>query len=407
MPRSLSLITRVSALIGLAAVVCMVLGGPLLPSVQAQSEFPLSGDYFFEVGHVIAVPGQGNVLVPITVTNSQPLVQWQLAVDYEEQFVAFIDLQTDGTASEELSPTVMVDDSGSTLDITVSYGTPLEAGTSQLVAYLVFELILAPPGPDPHESGLPLFGEAPVVFTVVGGQVVIPAAVGGGITIYSGDLLIVGAVEGDNFDTILVPINLWSGSPTTVFAMGLEAEDAYMIEGIDLAGGDFEGGTVTIDVSLGHWLITIIPPQPVPPGPDQQVAVIEFRVNMNPPDPEEYPLPTGSYALTPIPGETTSSGNPIPNLLAGSIEMLPHFVRGDVDFDHKYALPDVVLIALHLYSSQSIPCQDAADTNDDGSLGLEDLFFLASFMYEQGPPSPPPVPSQPGPDPTPDDLGCL
>jgi hypothetical protein len=64
------------------------------------------------------------------------------------------------------------------------------------------------------------------------------------------------------------------------------------------------------------------------------------------------------------------------------------------------------------------PCLDACDCNDDGEVGVDDAVCIVKYYFEQGavPPLPgpgldfsgpgDPTPTEPGPDPTEDDLDC-
>jgi hypothetical protein len=53
-----------------------------------------------------------------------------------------------------------------------------------------------------------------------------------------------------------------------------------------------------------------------------------------------------------------------------------------------------------------VPCDDAADVNDDGRLGLLDALFLTNHLFGMAAPVPPPAGPRPGTDSTEDDLPC-
>ena len=87
------------------------------------------------------------------------------------------------------------------------------------------------------------------------------------------------------------------------------------------------------------------------------------------------------------------------------------FFRSDVNGDQRSTISDPVVLLPHLFSGGEIPCQDAADADDDGRVVLTDAIFILNFIFLEGPQPPPPgarVPGNdlPGIDPTPDDLGC-
>src|ERR1041385_3029661 len=81
------------------------------------------------------------------------------------------------------------------------------------------------------------------------------------------------------------------------------------------------------------------------------------------------------------------------------------FIRGEIDGRPGIDLGDALAVLLALEAGRPLPCADAADTNDDGSLSLADAVFLLDFLYRGG--LHPPAPSGAcGLDPTPDGLGC-
>ena len=90
-----------------------------------------------------------------------------------------------------------------------------------------------------------------------------------------------------------------------------------------------------------------------------------------------------------------------------TINPTPTFVRGDVNNDGGFSLPDPIELLSHLFQFGAAPqCLDAADADDDGSLQLPDviLLFYALFI----PSAPQPVgPGQCDTDPTTDALDCF
>ncbi len=90
------------------------------------------------------------------------------------------------------------------------------------------------------------------------------------------------------------------------------------------------------------------------------------------------------------------------------------FKRGDVNAKGDVDLADAICILVYLFGGpgsrceEAIPrCHDAADANDDGSNDLGDALYILTWLFSDGPPPPDPGPFNCGPDPTPDDLGCM
>jgi len=71
------------------------------------------------------------------------------------------------------------------------------------------------------------------------------------------------------------------------------------------------------------------------------------------------------------------------------------------------AADDPIRILLHLFAGRpaKLACEDAADIDDDGVLGLTDAIAALDHLFRGGPA--PPAPSADcGSDPTSDALGC-
>ena len=49
---------------------------------------------------------------------------------------------------------------------------------------------------------------------------------------------------------------------------------------------------------------------------------------------------------------------------------------------------------------------DSADVDDDGRVAVTDAIRLLQHLYQGGPPPEEPSLGSPGPDPSPDELGC-
>jgi hypothetical protein len=85
----------------------------------------------------------------------------------------------------------------------------------------------------------------------------------------------------------------------------------------------------------------------------------------------------------------------------------PRFLRGDVNFDGRRDVSDVIALLARLYLlSGGFPCQDSADANDDGLLDVTDAVTLVDYLFGGGGSSLKEPLVRIGPDPTPDGLGC-
>ncbi|OUU24806.1 MAG: hypothetical protein CBC13_03020 [Planctomycetia bacterium TMED53] len=82
------------------------------------------------------------------------------------------------------------------------------------------------------------------------------------------------------------------------------------------------------------------------------------------------------------------------------------FVRGDPNSDGTTDISDPIMVLEFLFGSvSSLSCPDSGDANDDGAVDISDAIFLLQYLFEGSVVIPDPV-GTPGPDPTPDALGC-
>ncbi|MFQ5653828.1 MAG: IPT/TIG domain-containing protein [Planctomycetota bacterium] len=82
------------------------------------------------------------------------------------------------------------------------------------------------------------------------------------------------------------------------------------------------------------------------------------------------------------------------------------FIRGDVNEDQTIDLADVISTLTLLFLGGDPPfCPDAVDVNDDGALDIADAIYSISFLFLSGVPPEEPF-TEPGLDPTDDNLGC-
>ena len=83
----------------------------------------------------------------------------------------------------------------------------------------------------------------------------------------------------------------------------------------------------------------------------------------------------------------------------------PLFLRGDTDLNTRYTVNDAVRILLHSFRGGSLPCEEAADVDDDGLIGTADAVSLLEYIFRQGLPPGEPFTS-PLADTDDDDLEC-
>ena len=82
------------------------------------------------------------------------------------------------------------------------------------------------------------------------------------------------------------------------------------------------------------------------------------------------------------------------------------FLRGDANRDRIITLTDPVMTLDRLFRGRgALDCDDAADADDDGEIGLSDAVYSLNHLFAGGAPPPPPFPES-GRDPTTDDLTC-
>jgi hypothetical protein len=84
------------------------------------------------------------------------------------------------------------------------------------------------------------------------------------------------------------------------------------------------------------------------------------------------------------------------------------FVRGDANRDRLVNITDaiVTLQALFIGARTNLPCLDAADVDDNGSVDITDAIGLAGYMFGQAPAPRSPYPEA-GHDITADTIGCV
>ena len=69
------------------------------------------------------------------------------------------------------------------------------------------------------------------------------------------------------------------------------------------------------------------------------------------------------------------------------------FERGDANGDRELDVSDPIAVLLWLFLGEpALPCEDAADSNDDGAVNIADAAYCLSFLFDAGPPPPAPYP---------------
>jgi hypothetical protein len=84
----------------------------------------------------------------------------------------------------------------------------------------------------------------------------------------------------------------------------------------------------------------------------------------------------------------------------------PPFIRGDGNLDGVVDLSDALKVLFHLFSGLAVPCRDALDADDSGSIDITDAMYVLDHAIREGPAPAQPYPAS-GADPTEDDgLDC-
>jgi len=141
------------------------------------------------------------------------------------------------------------------------------------------------------------------------------------------------------------------------------------------------------------------------PGEVVQVGTTGYTAVVVPPPARE--LPARWQESSPIPVTVLDPRTGELFTLRDGFRYSREFLRGDADVSGAIDGRDLLELR-SILSGQGFPPRraDAADVNDDGRIGIDDLVALASFLHAGGPPPPAPFPWI-GLDPTPDTLpGC-
>ena len=142
---------------------------------------------------------------------------------------------------------------------------------------------------------------------------------------------------------------------------------------------------------------------PIEPLCSQPILIFTFQVVA------EFSVTNIELPAEALPGTETvvtdHRGMPIIPALVNSTVRSRLFIRGDANGDGSVTVSDAVAILLHLFASPRVSCLDIADVDDGGTINIADPVYLLFHLFRNGPAPPRPF-SEPGLDPTVDELGC-
>ena len=228
---------------------------------------------------------------------------------------------------------------------------------------------------------------------------------------------------------VRVPIRMRSPGELEGFTISLRAESPHIdLQKIDMAGtiiaaetpdwtyaytGEREAGYLSASVALSMDA----PFRTLPRLNNEPVAFLELGIRPDAPIGETLEVSfadlPGTDDVRPISNEVSRRGLSQQLGTCGlRIQVVSGedlFVRGDVNRDRLLNLTDVIvaLTALFLGGSErsDLPCPDAADVDDSGSVDLTDAIGLASYLFGWAAAPRSPYPDA-GRDTTADPLGC-
>jgi hypothetical protein len=380
--------------------------GPL----EAQSTNKGYSGALIELGDAIIFPGDDFALLPIRITSDQPIVAWQMGLEYDELLLSFDAVIFTGTESENLQTTTVTSPSTPPFNgLQVLYGgnDTLPAGTGVLAAFLRMSIVNPDLIPDRGSISTSVAAVStelhPLTLTGQNGSNVIPSTIPGTVTAFDFPLFLIESHVGTAIDeTLTIPIRAWTDGPASNFAMGLEYDELIVCE-LTIQGSDFD------DMTQGQWdfveqiatdSVNFVLSSTAGPVPGLSGETLGYLVIARPPS------APGSWALDLIAGQSFVDNNPVGNLVSGMSSWINHFLRGDANLDATIDLADAETILNASVLGSPLPCRDAADVNDDGALDVSDVVTILQFLFSGSPPPPLPFPD-PGEDTTVDFLDCL
>ncbi len=402
---------RRTALLNFVVLLSLCFGQSAL--VTAQMSPPT---YEIELGEAIVLPDQVQVALPVYLTSEFPIDIWEMGLDYDELLLSLVDVSYVDSVSEALNPVTLVNPTGppyTGFQVVYPAGSPFPEGR-HLAAWLVFDVLdlsMMPVGGSITSAITIINTEInPIRFELISGTTVIPMTSNGTITFYSPLLFRLDDVadSASPFDAELrLPIQVWTTGPANTVEMGLDYDELLLSE-FDLSGGYFDttfGGDVVVTTTKGSTtlgvLIEATNGSQIPLLNGETIGYLVIEIDGVPPF-------AGTFPIEFDPASCAVDMVTVTNLLGVDATIVDEFVRGDVNFDGRIDIGDVTAILLYLHMSGELPCRDAADANDDGTLGISDPIWLLEYLFSTQGQSPPPPPTQsPGQDPTPDPLDCL
>ncbi len=387
--------------------------------------------------------GQASAAALLRATSSSPMDGYSLIVGYDPavlspQSASFVGTETESAAADFTRFQLRAGDSAVTVEAVVDVSAAVRTIPPINDAALCRLLFTVQPDAALGDSSLTLvdtLASVPAISTrfVVGSDTITPTLEDGELTIVSGDE----PNGGENPNKMRAgdaAIAAGTSGLVPIFGTAEENVDAFTtILGFDPDFLDFEDvdltGSATEPLNPeftflrrapegDHFTYTVIfdfnPPfdrQAIPAGDDFLLFSARFAVKRS--------TPTGAYPVMFLDGV----GDPaLFNIFAfggqsilvdtqnGVIEVEgtgeTFFIRGDANVDGVVDLDDSGVINAFVFGeSDSVPCRDAVDVNDDGELSVSDATFFLRFFLQGDVEPPAPFPD-PGMDPTEDSLDC-
>ncbi len=228
------------------------------------------------------------------------------------------------------------------------------------------------------------------------------------------------AVPGENPSQARLPILLDTGRDQRIsnFQFGVAHEDpAVTVSGVDegaalveldatdifiysiVEGGVTAGAVlVSLDPQDGDPVIGVLPACMA----DQEIARVNYRYDCGPFEAKEIHSTatlTGDLGSPAVPITAGSDGVSLTPRVGDGVPFVlvcvEPFVRGDVNHDGIVNISDPVAIAKAIFGIGNkydviMLCLDGADVNDDGSLDIADTIYALQYLWNHGPPIPPP-----------------
>lgn len=158
-----------------------------------------------------------------------------------------------------------------------------------------------------------------------------------------------------------------------------QQDDGFLVGTMAMSiGADIQTMPPARDDVLAHVTLSVAPDAPV-----GSHARILFRTT------------PGQGGFLPIPNEISRLGNAQARFVCGlSIDVVDGrdvFIRGDANRDRRVNIVDVITVLRALFFSGDgtnpgtlLPCRDAADVDDSGSVEVTDAISLANYLFGRG-----------------------